>query len=199
MDILEDYANELDDLIKSIDTHIKNKARPEFIKSRIVRSKQIIQSFKLELHDHDIKDPKIKSYRNQIQQSLEKLNQYIIHVEYLETNELKGNGKQELTTDNALQMGLTIQKTDKSILDDIIINIEQTRDIATQTNLHLHMQTQQLEKNQQELHVMETRLSQSNKLLKSFLRRAATDKLIIGFIVLIAAGVVFIVIWQLVN
>lgn len=47
MDSLSDYANELDDLITSIDRSIKKRVEIDFIKSRIVRCKQVITSFRV--------------------------------------------------------------------------------------------------------------------------------------------------------
>lgn len=85
----------------------------------------------------------------------------------METSELNDDGKQEFTTDQIYQKWFQIQRTDRDILNHIIINIEQIKDIATETNLKLSTQIEQLKKTQQDLQKIDSYLSQSTKSLLS--------------------------------
>jgi t-SNARE complex subunit (syntaxin) len=71
--------------------------------------------------------------------------------------------------------------------------------VGTDIGSELTQQTDKLRKVQQDVDEVELNLKMANKQLRSLARRLATDKIFMIFIALIVIGILFIIIWKIVN
>jgi SNARE protein len=77
--------------------------------------------------------------------------------------------------------------------------IEQTAEVGRETSGKLKAQTEQLGRIGDDLDKIETTLKRADRELRAFIRRMATDKVIMCFMMLIVLGICAIIIYQIVN
>jgi len=71
--------------------------------------------------------------------------------------------------------------------------------LGSDTTDTLHQQTEQLARTEDQMKEIDMNLKEATKLIRSFARRTMTDKLVLGFICLIALAIIFIIIWSILK
>jgi len=213
-DTLIDYDNEMESLFGDIQSCLKQlkpakgkskltdaerSAKISHVDGRIKRCKQVLRSYKVDLRslDKSIANPyevKANNYKDTINQLIQDLN-------WVQENELLGDkpGKKNvdsMTADEVLDQAKKTQEKSLTSLDDTLRTIEETKAVGSETSNKLKSQTEQLRKVESGIQEVQSNLKLASKQLSAFARKLATDKLIMGFIVLIIIGIIFIIVWS---
>ena len=210
---LLDYEKELVQLIKEIEKNIneisktKEKDKDEhigYIKKRISRAKIVLTSFKIEMRQLDQihLDPyskKAKEYAVTINKLTNELQHHEDKIDLLKGATETNNGLDGKTTDDILKRAQDTQVESSKVLDRIIVTVEQTMKIGTNTALKLHENTKTLERIDDGVSEVNDNLKLASTALKSFSRRVATDRLFLCFVCLIVVGIIIIIVWSIVN
>jgi len=92
----------------------------------------------------------------------------------------------------------------KALQDESLASVErskqivaETENIGSGTTTQLAQQREQLMKINEKLDTIEDELKRADKLIRSFVRRMATDRIVQIFLLLIVIGVVFIIGYQI--
>ena len=93
-------------------------------------------------------------------------------------------------TDEAVR----IQEKDKSAAKRMLRMVTNTEEVAANTMETMKNQTEQLSRIHQDLEEIDDTLKLASAQIKKFLRKQATDKVIMAFLFLIVAGVVVIMV-----
>lgn len=197
-----DIRKGIDGLPKMNATDKQNKIA--YLNGRINRVKQLYKEFKLEMRDlskveADPWNKKAKAFMD----TINKLNQDIGWSQ--DKDSLTGGANavtqdpDAMTTQQVLEKGEKIQKEDLSSLDRTIQTLEQTKETGVAIGQRLAEQTEQLGKIGEGIHEVNAYLKLASRELRAFVRRTATDKLIMGFACLIVLGIIFIIIWSAMN
>jgi len=104
-----------------------------------------------------------------------------------------------MTADEVLDIGKKTQAASLDSLGRTINTIEMSKQVASETAQKLHEQTDQLKKIDEDISEIQANLKMAGKELRAFARKIATDKLIMGFIVLIIIGIIFVIVWSIVH
>eukprot|EP01118_Nematostelium_gracile_P003554 TRINITY_DN14120_c0_g1_i1.p1 TRINITY_DN14120_c0_g1~~TRINITY_DN14120_c0_g1_i1.p1 ORF type:complete len:226 (+),score=62.22 TRINITY_DN14120_c0_g1_i1:88-765(+) len=205
---LTDFDQELTKLIaeirKGIDTLHKAPNRQEqvgYLNGRINRAKQVFQSYKVELRDIPKIDQgpwqnKAKEHQNSINDLVQDLSYAQEKAELMKQKkgEVKPKTTDEMTADEILDKGAKIQEGDLARLASINDTVNETEALADEMAIKLKEQTEQLGRVDEGVDTVAANLKQAEKQLRAFVRRMATDKLIMAFIVLIIIGIIVIII-----
>jgi len=169
----------------------------EFLKNRIGRAKLALKSMKVELREM----PKLQQrpHLEKATQLEEKIKQLEADIDWAEkadpNDELKN---QAMATDHkaVLNEAAQIQEGDINKLKDIKRVIQNTTQVGTDTLVEMQTQKEQLARIDDGVDQVKSNIQLANKHLRVFVRRMATDKIIMGFLLLIFLGVIFIIIYS---
>eukprot|EP00163_Fabomonas_tropica_P024236 TRINITY_DN41880_c0_g1_i1.p1 TRINITY_DN41880_c0_g1~~TRINITY_DN41880_c0_g1_i1.p1 ORF type:complete len:258 (+),score=68.08 TRINITY_DN41880_c0_g1_i1:482-1255(+) len=177
----------------------------QFIQDRLSRAKQVFHSFKVELRELDKSEEAQYSAKGKVHNEvIQKLaSELQFHKSEVDRNNLMG-GRGDYNPDNmsAAQNVLRaqeIQQESKSSLARTINTLDQTQQVATETSEQLVRQTEKLANIHDDVDRVESNLKRADRELRAFIRRLATDKLILFFLLLIVLGVVFMIVWSIVK
>jgi len=214
-DELNDLDAELDklcqDVRKGIDGLKKIKDAGEkqnkiaYLQSRVNRAKQVYRNFKLEMRD--LPKAEVDPWSKKAKDYMDNINKLGQDLTWAQDN--GGNAKEgeappptdvdQMTTKQILDKASATQKKDIDALDRVISNIEETKAIGVEIGSELSKQTEQLAKVGEGISEVQAYLKLAGKELRAFVRRTATDKLILAFICLIILAIIFIIIWSSVK
>jgi len=128
-------------------------------------------------------------------------------AELLETNNnnveqfISGNEEKlaQMSSDQIVDRAKGVQGKSKESLQRTLKTIEDTKGVAADTMVELHDQTSRIRKAQEGVDEVEANLTEAGKQLRSFVRRVATDKIIMGFMFIIVVLIVFVVVWSIIH
>jgi len=209
---IQDLSDELEQLTteirRGIDGLVKLKGversnKVSLLNNRIARGRQVFKSFKIELRDipKTAQEPfmrKAKEYGDIINKLIEDLNWAESREDLLEGGKKPGD-LENMATDEILKGAADIQASSLQSLDRTIAVIEDTRGVGSAASNALVENTEHMERIKGQLDDLESNLTLAGKQLRSFARRAGTDKIIMGFMCLIVCGIVFIIVWSAVK
>ena len=95
-----------------------------------------------------------------------------------------------------INRGKEVQQDSKMRLDRSKMQIAATQELAVNTAAELHQQTEQMGNIHRDVDQVESSLKRADIELRRFIRRMATDKIILFFLLLIVLGVVFMIVWK---
>jgi len=212
-DELQDYDEELESLCNDIRTGIeklnnrKSKFTPQdrankiqYLNSRATRAKQVLKSFKVELRElpkteAEPYQKKLKDYTDEVNKFIQDLNWAADKNELMDGNQpTTAQQMDTMTTQQLVEKGAKTQQKSLDSLSSTLLIIEETKDVGAAAAEKLKAQTDQLVRVGEQLDEMQSYLKQASKELRSFARRLATDKIIMGFMCIIVCGVVVIVV-----
>jgi len=214
-DTLNDYDEEMENLFgdirnclkelrpakgKSKLTEAERGSKIAYVDGRIKRCKQVLRSYKVDLRSLD--KAAANPYEVKSNTYKDTINQLITDLNWVQENELLGDkpvakkNTDSMTADEVLDLGKKTQVQSLDSLDRTLKIIDETKQVGADTAQKLHEQTEQLKKIDEGIREVQANLVLASKQLRSFARRIATDKLIMGFIVLIIIGIIFIIIWS---
>ncbi|KAN0001006.1 hypothetical protein ACTFIZ_001446 [Dictyostelium cf. discoideum] len=213
---------ELDKIIKEVEKSIKdlgkNKKSTEFrgvaelIKNRINRSKQILRSYRLDLRELPKKelanyDSKVKNYEEQIK----KLENDLNWVENILVNNDNNNNdndnnnnnnnnnndnNNDIQYQNVMKKAKDIQQQDIKTTKGILQTVIETNNIGTATSEQMKIQEEQINRIKNDMDVIDSNLKLATRQMRSIARKMATDKIILGLILLIVAGIIVVIVYK---
>lgn len=98
------------------------------------------------------------------------------------------------TAQQAMDYGDKILLQDDDAISRMMKKIGESKDVANNIKINLQKQKEQLEKTQTNLKEIDYSLDRANKTLKNMLKMIATDKIILGMIVIIVLIIIAIII-----
>mmetsp|Transcript_12212 Transcript_12212/g.16874 ORF Transcript_12212/g.16874 Transcript_12212/m.16874 type:complete len:224 (-) Transcript_12212:675-1346(-) len=209
---LQDFDEELERLCaeikKGIDALPKMKpqdrqSKVTYLEGRINRAKQVFRSFKVELRD--LSKAEGAAYHKKAKEYNETINKLIQDLNWLQDREDLFDGTQrpqdveQMTADQIIEKGAQIQQDSITSLGRTLQTIENTKEVGTATAARLKEQTEQLRKVGEDIEEVQANLKVAGKQLRAFVRRMATDKIIMCFIVLILIAVVVVIVLRIVK
>eukprot|EP01116_Phalansterium_solitarium_P014921 TRINITY_DN3283_c0_g1_i1.p1 TRINITY_DN3283_c0_g1~~TRINITY_DN3283_c0_g1_i1.p1 ORF type:complete len:234 (+),score=10.84 TRINITY_DN3283_c0_g1_i1:87-788(+) len=218
-DELADFEDELNTLLEEIDKGIKalpkikaeadRELKITHINNRISRAKDSLRSYKVEIRELSSKAEAVP-YQAKAKEFGDAINQYIQDLTFAQDkaqNAPPGKGPakpppkklDDMTADEVLNKAAETQVKSITSLDNTLRMIEETKAIGAETAAELKAQTEKLGGVDKDLDEMESYLKQADKQMRAFVRRMATDKIILAFIFLIVAGIIFIIVWSVLH
>lgn len=102
----------------------------------------------------------------------------------------KGRNADEMTAKQLVDEGKAVQQESKASTNRAKQVLQTTIQIGQDTSEALKKQTEQLENVDKTMDLLESNLKRADKQIRIFLRRMATDKVIMGLMLLIVLGIV---------
>ncbi|KAN0048107.1 hypothetical protein ACTA71_002502 [Dictyostelium dimigraforme] len=213
MSDMADNEIELDKIIHEVVIGIKKYGKYkkgvdgiDHLKNRIDRAKQILRSYKLDLRElpkiEIVKyDSKVKNYEEQIKKLENDLNWVEnigndggVIVKNKNNDEMLKNQDQEYQ--NIMKRAKDTQQQDNKITKGILETVIETNNIGTSTLEEMKRQEDQIISIQKDMEEIDGNLKLATRQMRSFARKMATDKIIMGFILLIIVGIIAIIVYK---
>ena len=105
----------------------------------------------------------------------------------------------EMSTQEVIQEASKVQDASLNKVKRMQQTVEESRQVGAATAIRLKGQTEQLKNIDTDIMKVKSNLSRADLLLRAFMRKMMTDKLIMGFMLLIFIGIVVIVIYKMVG
>ena len=171
------------------------------LSSRMQRAKQVLQSFKVELRDRPREqaigfDTKGREYQQRLQTMFTELQ---AAKEDNERQQVGVRSVDEMTTQEVMQEATKVQDQSMLKVKRMQQQVEESRAVGIATAQKLKGQTDQLKSIDADIMKVKSNLARADVLLRAFMRKMATDKLIMGFMCLIFIGVIVIIVFQVMN
>jgi len=211
-DIIEGYKQEISELCDEVAKGIEDLNRAKGLqgvkrsdlvnklKGRIGRAKQVLKSIKVELREMGKLEAKPHTEKASLLE--EKIKQLEIDLDWTEKsdpNEAVVAQAQATDYKAVLAQGAAIQEDDIGRLKKVQQTIAQTTEVGTATLAKQQEQRDQIVRIDQGVDQVSSNIKLANKHLRVFVRRMATDKIIMGFLFLIFAGVIFIIVYSIIK
>ncbi|KAM9942513.1 hypothetical protein ACTFIT_005896 [Dictyostelium discoideum] len=190
-DIIENEI-ELDKIIKEVEKNIKDlrknkkdiesRGGVDLIKNRINRSKQILRSYKIDLRE--LPKTELAKYDS-------KVNDYEEQIKKLEND---FNWVENIMVNN--ESGSSVTKQDKKITNGILQTVIETNNIGTTTLAEMNIQEEQINRIKNDMDLIDSNLKLATRQMRSIARKMATDKIILGLILLIIAGIIVVIVYK---
>jgi len=140
-----------------------------------------------------------KPHNEKATQLEEKINQLLLDVEWVEKDEPGLQDSPQLGTEQIVNKALSIQNDDIETLNRVSRTVETTKQIGADTLDKMNQQREQIINIDKGVDEVSTNIQLAGRQLRTFVRRLATDKIVMGFIFLIFIAIVFIVVWKIVK
>ncbi|KAM9990588.1 hypothetical protein ACTFIY_006649 [Dictyostelium cf. discoideum] len=217
-DIIENEI-ELEKIIKEVEKSIKDLGKNkknidsgggvDLIKNRIIRLKHILRSYKIDLREIPKTelakyDSKVNNYEEQIKKIENDLN----WVENIMVNNESGssnnnnndnnneNLKNDVQYQNVMKKAKDIQQQDIKTTNGILQTVIETNNIGTATLQEMKIQEEKIKKINNDMDVIDSNLKLATRQMRSIARKMATDKIILGLILLIVAGIIVVIVYK---
>lgn len=204
------YEEELRDLVAELEAGLKglkklgNAGKAERLAelaSRHLRVKQVLHSYKVEMRDlprEDVTEFDVRS--REFHEKLQILGAGLAASrEDAERSELGVLTVDEMTTEEVLQEADETQDKSLSALQRMQKDIAASKEVGTEAAARLQAQTDQLKNVDTDIMKVKSNLARADVLVRAFVRKMATDKIIMGFMCLIFIGVVVIIVYKVVD
>ena len=206
------YEEELTDLLAEVGRgldalhgkKLSGQARIEKVAemgNRLQRAKQVLHSYKVEMRDlprersgpYDAKAREfhatMQGYHADLTAARNEAERAAVGVKTVD----------EMSTTEVLQEAGKVQDQSLSAITRMKQNIAASREVGANTAQQLESQTAQLKNIDADIMKVKSNLARGDLLLRAFMRKIATDKIIQVFMLLIFIGVVVIIIWKMVD
>jgi len=200
-ELCEEVSKGLEDIKKAKGlSGVKKNDRIGQLKGRITRAKTALRSIKVELREM----PKLeaKPHTEKANQLEEKIKQLEIDIEWVEKsdpNDAAAAQAESVDYKAVIAKGADIQNDDINRLQRIKQTALETQQIGTETLAKQQEQREQIIRIDQGVDQVSSNIKLANRHLRVFVRRMATDKIIMGFMFLIFVGVVVIIVYSVIN
>lgn len=174
MEDVNDYVKELDNLC----IVIRTSKDSEFVEDRIKRFRIVFKSLKIVCRENDI-DMK------------EKLSIYKVNLEGFDRKKSLINAS--LTADEMLTEANKLQKVDLKKLDNIVQQVDETKQIGAETANKLQQNTEHLRNINTGIEEVNANLKIAGRMLGSYARKLATDKIFLCFTCLLFTTITILI------
>lgn len=103
----------------------------------------------------------------------------------------------ELNENELINYGINIQNKDINILDNVIKDLDNTKNIASNVAERINEQTTQMNRIDNNLNEIDTEMHRAKKILRSMARRLYTDKIVWFLLILILIAIVIVILRKL--
>eukprot|EP00735_Rhodelphis_limneticus_P002442 TRINITY_DN13311_c0_g1::TRINITY_DN13311_c0_g1_i1::g.12666::m.12666 TRINITY_DN13311_c0_g1::TRINITY_DN13311_c0_g1_i1::g.12666 ORF type:complete len:290 (+),score=51.61,sp/Q9LNH6/NPS12_ARATH/27.56/1e-18,V-SNARE_C/PF12352.3/5.7e+03,V-SNARE_C/PF12352.3/3.5e-07,Sec20/PF03908.8/9.1e+02,Sec20/PF03908.8/8.6e-07,V-SNARE/PF05008.10/1.5e-05,V-SNARE/PF05008.10/5.8,SNARE/PF05739.14/1.1e+03,SNARE/PF05739.14/0.00015,RVT_thumb/PF06817.9/0.021,Tropomyosin/PF00261.15/54,Tropomyosin/PF00261.15/0.012,T4SS/PF07996.6/ len=204
---LQDLCDEITKGIEKLGSLSKDAKQEKinFLNGRIARARQVFHSYKVELRelskaDLAIYEAKSKTHNNNIQKLISDLNWTKTANEKAELFEGKEvQDPQNLSAKQMIDYGKKIQDESLDSLARSKKLVAESQQVGTDTAAKLKEQTEQLKQIHSDVERIESNLKQADKLIRRFMRRMMTDKLVLCMLFLIVCGIGGIIAYHIVD
>ena len=209
-DEIQYLEEELNDLVGEVQRgmeaikRLHGPARSEKISemaNRLQRARQVLHSFKVEMRDLPRDRTAMYDTRHrELQETIGNLQRELQQAQLEnERQQIGVRTVDEMSTQEVLQEAGKVQDQSLAAVKRMQQNIADSREVGTATAVKLEGQTRQLKNIDADIMKVKSNLNRADLLLRAFMRKMATDKIIMGFMLLIFIGVAVIIIWKIVN
>eukprot|EP01119_Soliformovum_irregulare_P008546 TRINITY_DN21661_c0_g1_i1.p1 TRINITY_DN21661_c0_g1~~TRINITY_DN21661_c0_g1_i1.p1 ORF type:complete len:227 (-),score=67.96 TRINITY_DN21661_c0_g1_i1:222-902(-) len=208
MEELEDLDDEMEGLISEIRKGIdglKKEAdkatRVAYLQGRITRAKQTLRNMRVELRE--VKKAEGDVFKRKADRHNETLTQLIQDLSWAEQNATAKDPEAQaaartdvdnMTADQVLAKAERIQQGDLARIENFNNVLVQDQQIGEETLAALQAQTEQLQEIEKGVDEIQSNLVQARKQLRAFVRRMATDKIIMVFMCLVVLAIIAVII-----
>jgi len=168
---------------------------------RMLRAKQSLQSFKVELREVPREQEQTyKVKEKEYHATLQKLNGDLQWAKSeMERSGLGLRSVDDMSTMEILQEGGKVQDQSLGSLARMRAQIADTMQVGTNTATKLKGQTEQLQNIDTDIMKVKSNLNRADLLIRAFMRKMMTDKIIMVFMCLIFCGVVGIIVYKAID
>ncbi|KAK5580720.1 hypothetical protein RB653_000744 [Dictyostelium firmibasis] len=186
---------------------IEARGGAELLKNRLTRAKQILRSYKLDFRE--LPKTEQKPYQDKANQYEEQIKTLENDLNWAEKNSENGGGSNnnnnngQSTIDTEYQE--IMQKAKKTQLQDIdtthriLQEVNQINEVGTSTLEEMAVQEDQMKRIQKDMEEIDGNLKLATRQMRAFARKMATDKIIMGLVLLIVAAIIFVIVYSIVK
>eukprot|EP00033_Pygsuia_biforma_P001385 GCRY01001567.1.p1 GENE.GCRY01001567.1~~GCRY01001567.1.p1 ORF type:complete len:229 (+),score=43.87 GCRY01001567.1:227-913(+) len=172
--------------------------------NRFKRAQQVFHSFRLEFFELEKGRPEQKNYEKKLKEHKQRLAQLERDIEWAKSDALVGgsrpdNGVDDMSAMEVIDAAKKVQDESKDSIARSQRKIHETQEIGAETSVKLKSQTEQLGRIQEDVRKVESNLKRADRQIRVFMRRMATDRIILFFLLLIVIGVVVIIVYDQVK
>uniref|UniRef100_A0A7S4BWQ0 t-SNARE coiled-coil homology domain-containing protein n=2 Tax=Chrysotila carterae TaxID=13221 RepID=A0A7S4BWQ0_CHRCT len=174
------------------------------LNGRLQRAKQSLQSFKVEMRELPraelaAYDAKAQEHHGALQRLQSALSSARGEAERANGTHAVARRVEEMSAAEIIQMGGRTQDKSLASLGRMKNQIAESMQIGAATATTIKTQTEQLQNIDTDIMKIKSNLNRADLLIRAFLRRMMTDKIIMIFMCLIILGVIGIVIYKIVD
>ncbi|EGC38842.1 hypothetical protein DICPUDRAFT_75576 [Dictyostelium purpureum] len=205
----ESIAKELELGIKNLSKNRRDVAGTvALLRNRLTRAKQILRSYKLDFRELPKGDQKpFQEKANEYEEKLKKLENDLNWAERDDgsgspaaaTVQSNGVQTQNEETTQILNQAKNIQKKDLDAVRRIEMDVANMNQAGTSTLEEMAVQEEQMKRIQKDMEEVDSNLKLATRQMRAFARKMATDKIIMGLILLIVIAIIFVIIYTIVR
>jgi len=209
LSVIEDSVAEVNALLADVTERLERFKRAKnlppakrsddinYMKNRLDRAKKALKGMRVEIRELSKVDQ--KPHNEKAMQLEEKINQLVVDVEWVEKDDGGGQPAPELDHKAILAKAENIQREDIDILTRVTKQVVDTKQLGADTLVEMDKQTNQIVQIDKGVDEVSSNLKLASRHLRTFVRRLATDKIVMGFVLLIFAAVVFIIVYSIIK
>jgi len=209
---LRDYDEELAGLVDEISNGLLGLQKPKLtavaksekiyeLTGRLQRAKQVLQSYKVEMRDLPREqsasyDIRAREFQQRLQAMFTELQ---AAKEDAERAQVGVRTVDEMTTQEVITEAGKVQDASMLKVKRMQQQVAESREVGAATAVRLKGQTEQLKNVDTDIMKVKDNLSRADLLLRAFMRKMMTDKLIVAFMCMIMIGIGVIVAFKVIN
>ncbi len=169
------------------------------LQGRLTRAKQVLHSFKVEMRDLPRElVPQYDGVYNDFHERLQVMHgELSAALQDAQRASLGVRTVDEMSTQEVLKEASSVQEKSLQSIGRMRQQIEVSKEVGAQTAIRLKDQTEQMKAIDTDVMKVKSNLSRADLLIRAFMRKMMTDKIIMGFMCLIFVGVVVIIIYKI--
>ncbi|KAN0012580.1 hypothetical protein ACTFIU_007887 [Dictyostelium citrinum] len=188
---------------------IEARGGAELLRNRITRAKQILRSYKLDFRE--LPKTEQKPYQDKANQYEEQIKTLENDLNWAEKNGENGGGGSNNNSNNnnnqsidteyqeTMQKAKKIQQQDIDTTHRILAEVGQINEVGTSTLEEMAVQEEQMKRIQKDMEEIDGNLKLATRQMRAFARKMATDKIIMGLVLLIVAAIIFVIVYSIVK
>ncbi|GAM20967.1 hypothetical protein SAMD00019534_041420 [Acytostelium subglobosum LB1] len=217
MSDLDEYENEIRSLLEEIDRGIKEitrasgkkqqfdvRAKAEMLEGRLKRANAVLKSFRADYRELEKKDQgPYATKATQFEETLKTLkNELEWACKQSENGGLGAAGAQSSPQDDYQQtmvQAKRIQAEDIDATGRIASQVVTINQVGQATLEEMAIQEEKMKQINKSMDEIDGNLKLAQRQMRAFARKMATDKLIMGLVLLIVLAIIFVIIWKIVK
>ncbi|KAN0048106.1 hypothetical protein ACTA71_002501 [Dictyostelium dimigraforme] len=187
---------------------IEARGGAELLRNRLTRAKQILRSYKLDFRE--LPKTEQKPYQDKANQYEEQIKTLENDLNWAEKNSENGGGGSNNNNNSngqsidseyqeTMQKAKKIQQQDIDTTQRILAEVGQINEVGTSTLEEMAVQEEQMKRIQKDMEEIDGNLKLATRQMRAFARKMATDKIIMGLVLLIVAAIIFVIVYSIVK
>eukprot|EP01132_Coremiostelium_polycephalum_P006637 gene6637-8210_t len=206
----QSIVEEIDRGIKALNPSAKNrkefeiKTKVDLLRNRLNRAKQILRSYKIDIREIEkAHQPKYTAKATQFEERIKALENELNWAEKQNENGGLGAAGAEQTPhddyQSTMQQAKNIQKEDLTRVNHILQEVTTISQEGQATLEEMAIQEEQMKKIDKDFNEIDANLKLATRQMRVFARKMATDKIIMGLVLLIVLAIIFVIVWSIVK